>query len=32
MSFSGSVQVALAVTGKGTGPLLGETESVQLGG
>ena len=28
----GSVQVALAVTDNGTGPLLGETESVQVGG
>ena len=28
----GSVQVALAVTANGTGPLRGETESVQVGG
>ena len=28
----GSVQVPVAVTGKGTGPLLGETESTQVGG
>ena len=28
----GSVQVPVAVTGKGTGPLLGETKSVHVGG
>ena len=28
----GSVQVPVAVTGKGTEPLFGETESTQVGG
>ena len=32
MSFSGSVQFPIAVTVSGALPLLGETESVQLGG